>query len=196
MSDPLSTRDEICAAAYACIARYGMAKTTVEDVARASGISRATVYRHFPGGRDELIQATVAWELARYFQRLADEVRAALDIESLLRSGLAFARRSIDEHEVLQKMLVTEPDRLLPLLTVEADRALPFIAAFLQPYLERERAADRLRSGLDVEGAAQYLARGILSLIGHGGLHDLEDPDQLGSVVRHELLGGILEPTT
>ena len=38
--------------AYECIARRGMAKTTVDDVAAASGISRATIYRIFPGGKD------------------------------------------------------------------------------------------------------------------------------------------------
>ena len=36
--------------ALVCIGRYGMAKTTVDDVARASGVSRATIYRYSPVG--------------------------------------------------------------------------------------------------------------------------------------------------
>jgi hypothetical protein len=39
-------------ALLACIARWGVSKTTVEDVAREAGISRATIYRLFPGGKD------------------------------------------------------------------------------------------------------------------------------------------------
>jgi AcrR family transcriptional regulator len=191
-NDPLTVRDRVLAAAYTCVSRFGMAKTTIEDVVRESGVSRATIYRHFPGGRDELLQATVAWEIARYFSELADAVRDAPDLAHLLEDGLVFARRSVQQHEVLQKMLVTEPERLLPLLTTESAKTLPFIAAFLHPYLVREQEAGRLRDGIDLGRAADYLARGILALIGEAGRWDFEDPAQVRDVVRHELLGGIV----
>jgi AcrR family transcriptional regulator len=191
VTDPLQTRDRLCAASYTCVARYGMAKTTIEDVARESGISRATIYRHFPGGRDELLRATVSWELGRYLGRLADEVRDAQRLDELLERGLVFARRSVLEHEVLQKMLETEPERLLPLLTVESQRTLPFIAAFLLPYLARERDEGRLRADLDLEQAADYLARAILSLIGAEGRFDLHDPSEVHDLVARELLAGL-----
>jgi AcrR family transcriptional regulator len=190
-ADPLTVRDRVLAAAYTCVTRFGLAKTTIDDVVKESGVSRATIYRHFPGGRDELLQATVAWELARYFNELADEVRDAPDLAHLLEDGLQFARRSVQEHEVLQKMLVTEPERLLPLLTTEANKTLPFIAAFLHPYLVREQEAGRLRDGVDLDRAAEYLARGILALIGEAGRWDFTDPTQVADVVRNELLGGI-----
>jgi AcrR family transcriptional regulator len=190
-TDPLGVRDRVLAAAYTCVTRFGLAKTTIEDVVKESGVSRATIYRHFPGGRDELLQATVAWELARFFGRLADAVRDAPDLAHLLGDGLVFARRAVREHEVLQKMLVTEPERLLPLLTTESGKTLPFIAAFLHPYLAREARAGRLREGVDVDRAADYLARGVLALIGEAGRWDFEDPAQVRDVVRHELLGGI-----
>src|SRR3954467_1839147 len=59
-ADPLTVRDRVLAAAYTCVTRFGLAKTTIEDVVKESSVSRATIYRHFPGGRDELLQATVA----------------------------------------------------------------------------------------------------------------------------------------
>ena len=43
-------RERLLQATYACVARWGLAKTTVEDAAREAGVSRATVYRYFPGG--------------------------------------------------------------------------------------------------------------------------------------------------
>ena len=92
---------------------------------------------------------------------------------------------------MLRKMLDTEPERLLPLLTTESTKSLPFIASFLMPYLEREARNGRLRDGVDIERAADYLARGILSLIGTPGRWDLEDDDQVRELVRAELLGGI-----
>src|SRR6478736_7498839 len=131
--DPLTLRDRLLAATYRCVSRFGLAKTTIDDVAKESGLSRATIYRQFPGGRDELLLETVGWELGNYFTDLGDHVRDAPDLAELLERGLAYAHRSVTEHEVLRKILDTEPERLLPLLTVESARTQPFIADFLHP---------------------------------------------------------------
>ena len=91
--DPLTLRDRLLAATYRCAERFGLAKTTIEDVVKESGLSRATIYRQFPGGRDELLLETVGWELANYFNALADHVRDdAPDLEQLLEQGLVYAR--------------------------------------------------------------------------------------------------------
>jgi len=190
-SDPLTLRDRLLAATYRCVERFGLAKTTIDDVAKESGASRATIYRQFPGGREELLLETVGWELSNYFSELADHVRDAPDLAQLLSRGLWFAHRSVAEHAVLRKIMQTEPERLLPLLTTEATRTLPFIADFLLPYLRREADAGRLRPGVDLEAAAEYLARSILSLIGAPGRWDLDDPAQIAELVHGELLGGI-----
>src|SRR6476619_4654656 len=110
--DPLTLRDRLLAATYRCVERFGLAKTTVEDIAKESGVSRATIYRQFPGGRDELLLDTVGWELANYFNQLADQVRDAHNLAVLLQRGLFFAHRSVAEHAVLLKMMDTEPERL------------------------------------------------------------------------------------
>src|SRR6266480_5897970 len=127
----LTVRERILEATYACVARYGLAKTTVEDVARAARLSRATMYRHFPGGRDQLLREVITWETGRFFGRLAEAVAGATDFFHLLEEALLFAHRAVEDHAVLQKILVTEPERLLPQLTVESQRVLAFIAAFL-----------------------------------------------------------------
>ena len=185
-------RERVLAATYACVARFGMGKTTVEDVVKESGVSRASIYRLFPGGKDQLLRETVGWEMNHFFARLAEAVYDAPDFASLLEEGLVFAHRSIQEHEVLRKVLETEPERLLPLITVEQHRVLDFITAFLLPYLEREQRAGRVRPGVDLEAATEYVARLVLSLIGSPGRWDMDDPEQVHVLVREELLGGIL----
>lgn len=42
-----AVRDQIIAAAYACIAHYGYGKTTVSDLAKEIGFSKAYIYRFF-----------------------------------------------------------------------------------------------------------------------------------------------------
>jgi hypothetical protein len=59
------------------------------------------------------------------------------------------------------------------------------------PYLRREADAGRLRPEVEIDRAAEYLARSILSLIGAPGRWDLDDPDQVSDLVEVELLGGI-----
>jgi AcrR family transcriptional regulator len=139
--DAPGSRARLIEAAYDCVARWGFSKTTVEDVAREAGVSRATLYRSFPGGRDELLAAVVAWENSRFFARLYDEVHEAETLEEVMELGLVFAHRDIRDHEVLQRVLETEPDLLLPKLTVEAAGTQRMIATFLEPYLLREHLA-------------------------------------------------------
>lgn len=190
------TRPRVLAGAYDCVARYGIDKTTVDDVAKASGVSRATIYRLFPGGRDQLLRETVGWEMNHFFARLADAVADAPDLPARLETALTFAHRAVGEHAVLQKILVTEPGSLLRLMTLEQDRVLGYIAAYLRPLLAAEAEAGRLRPGVDVDAAADYLARMVLSLIGSPGRWDLEDPAAVRALVRAELLGGILAAGT
>ena len=182
--------------ALVCIGRYGLARTTVDDVASASGVSRATIYRHFPGGREQLVADTVAWEQGRFFARLGAAVATAPDLCVLLEDALTFARTALAEHAVFQRVVQTEPERLLPLLTVEANRILPMIAAFLGPFLERERDAGRLRDGVDIAGTADYLARMVLSCIGAPGVYDFDDPAEISLLVREQLLAGVMAPGT
>jgi AcrR family transcriptional regulator len=181
-------RGRIIVATYACVARWGLAKTTVEDAAREAKVSRATIYRYFPGGRDQLIHDVVAWEFFAFFERLYNEVHGSKCLEEVMERGIRFAHRSIQEHEVLQRVMQTEPEILLPTLTLESNRIREGIAAFLLPYLQQHGLAEEV----DPNEAADFLARMVLSYMGSPGRWDLDDPDQVTQLVRSELLAGIV----
>src|SRR6478752_5691283 len=78
--DPASARQRVLDAAEACFARDGISKTTVEDIARAAGISRATVYRSFSDGRDEIVLGVVVREADRYLTRLDGRIAGRADL--------------------------------------------------------------------------------------------------------------------
>lgn len=174
-------------ATYVCVARHGLAKTTVEDVARASGLSRATIYRHFPGGREELIRAVIAWEVTRFFETLTAAVAGAGDLSQVVEEALLVAHAAVEGHAVLQTILQTEPERLLPELTVESARILAFIRAFLLPHVE----ADPRAAAADPVLVADFGARMLLSFIGAPGTWDLTDRSQVRWLVRAHVLPGL-----
>jgi len=185
-----SVRERILQATYECVARHGLAKTTIEDAARQAKLSRATVYRYFPGGRDQLLNDVIAWETGRFFLRLAEAVHGVETFPELLEEALLFAHRAVEQHAVLQKILQTEPERLLPTLTIESERIRPLISAFLVPYLERQWQGRP--STMASDAATDYVARMVLSFIGAPGRWDLADRSQVRTLVETELLAGVL----
>ncbi len=59
-----AVRERILAATLVSLARYGVAKTTLEDVAKEAGCARATVYRYF-GGKQQLLSTVILHECSR-----------------------------------------------------------------------------------------------------------------------------------
>jgi len=182
----IDQRQRILEATYACIARAGIDRTTVEDAAREAGVARATVYRWFPGGREELLHEAIAWQTDQFFLRLAAEVADAPTFVEVVTRALQLAHRWIADDEVLQRLVATEPGRLVPSITDETRRLVPAIGIFLEPYLEREGVH------VPIPAAGEYVARMVVSHISSPGRWDLDDPDQVAELVRTEVLAGIV----
>ncbi|MGI8663920.1 MAG: TetR/AcrR family transcriptional regulator [Acidimicrobiales bacterium] len=181
-------RDRVLEATVACAGRVGIERITVEEVARDAGVSRATVYRWFPGGREQLIEEGVTWEVGRFLSRLARAVEHAPDLATRLELGLAFARRAFERHEVLQRLLATEPGGLLPQLQA----TVPLALAVLRDYVADLLRGERLRPGVDLDEAAEFLARTFASVFTSPGSVDLDDPGVVRDLVRGRMLAGIL----
>ena len=181
-------RERILEGTSRAICAAGVHKTSLEDIAREAGCSRATVYRYFPGGRDQLVGEAVTWEVAGFFTRLAAHVEDAADFRERLERGLAFAHRSLAEHVVFQSVLATERERLL----VRLDEVAPLTLGVVRGYLAAYLADEELAPGVEVDGAADYLARMVISFLGSPGSWDLEDPDEVAELVESVFLAGVL----
>jgi len=112
-------RDQVLDATLACVAKFGVAKTTLDDVAREAGCARATVYRNF-GGKQQLLLAAVAREA----DRMADTVeRAAIGTDTLVDAATAVVTTGAQfllECDALTFVLTVEPDVLLPHISFDA----------------------------------------------------------------------------
>src|SRR5947209_15717170 len=158
-TDRVATQEQrVIDAALRCIARWGIAKTTLDDIAREASCSRATIYRLFPGGKDALLEATAALELHRFFTALGRRLDDADGLEDMLVAGIVFAARSLAEHEALQFVLAYEPEVILPRVAFRhADRVLSVVTELTAPYLARHVVAE------EAPRAAEWVARIVLA---------------------------------
>jgi len=125
-----------------CIGRWGLGKTTADDVARAAGVSRATLYRAFPGGMDVIFDAMVRHETARFFAAVTGELEDATALEDRLTIGIVNAARFLSGHRALSYVIAHEPERIIPALSFDRlERTLAVAASFATPFL-RPFAAD------------------------------------------------------
>ena len=86
--DSDDARGRILAAAVDCVLRYGVDKTSMDDVAKAAAITRPTVYKYF-GSRHELIIAVFLRVLDTRLERGLETFFDNPDSADALRDGIA-----------------------------------------------------------------------------------------------------------
>ncbi len=128
-----------------CCERWGVEKTTIDDIAKVSGVSRATLYRMFPGGRDVLFEAHRVRELDDFFSRLLVGIGDADTLHDLLARAISVAMRELSEDEHLASMLASAPGEVIPELTVDGlpriiHVATMYLLALVDPFLTRSEA--------------------------------------------------------
>jgi AcrR family transcriptional regulator len=171
----------------ACLARHGTAKTTVDDIARQAGVSRATVYRVFPGGRDEILSAVVDTEMARLFSALGVRLGEARDLKEALVGGIVEASSRIRNHAALAYLVVNEPEMVLGHLAFdESNRLLTTASGFTAPFLARWMPP------AEAERVAEWATRIVLSYaIAPSPGTDLTDPADAERLVSTFVIPGI-----
>lgn len=156
---PTELEQRILFAACRLVARWGVAKTTIADIGREAGCSRATVYRAFPGGKQELFARLGHHEFDCFFNALIGAVDRTATLEDALVTVVVGASRGLAGHEALQFVLAHEPGLVLPFLGFnQIDRLYAAIRDRLGPHLRRFVASDA-----DAAWAAEWTARVVLS---------------------------------
>lgn len=115
---PGGTRDHILDAAIEAVSLFGLAKLSMSDVASRAGISRPTLYKYF-GSKDVLVAAAVERETVSLVAEVLDAADAQHDPEASLEAAVIAALRLTREHPLLDRIIRTEPQALLPFLTTD-----------------------------------------------------------------------------
>lgn len=131
-----ATSTRILDATLERVATVGLAGLALEDVAVDAGVSRQTVYRHF-GSRDGLLSAVIVREEERLLATIDAATVDAADVRDALERGLGAALAAAGEHPLLQQLLRTEPEVLLPFLTLGSGPVLGVLEPVVAELLDR-----------------------------------------------------------
>lgn len=184
------TRVQILEAAHDCVVRFGIRRTSIQEVARLAQVSRGSVYRYFPDK-----SALVAAVIARSSARNMAECRSLADCRSSLSDRVADVAVRMREKaigELFFKLDETEPETLALMLTSQSTELVGAWVAFWSPYVEAAREAGEVRADLDVARAAEWIARVLMGLVlGDTVTFDADDPGQLRAYIRAFTVAGL-----
>ncbi|HEY3686572.1 MAG TPA: TetR/AcrR family transcriptional regulator [Streptosporangiaceae bacterium] len=160
-----TVRERIVRAAEECFESHGVAKTTVETIAAAAGMSRATVYRHFSGGKDEVIREVVVRDvgdfLAEAEKRLRGRVSAGDALVDSIMGAVAFVRGRPRLALLFAPEFAGQTGKI-----TGGDAALAeLVTAYVRPYFDQAQAAGQIRAEVDVADAVELVLRIVFSLI-------------------------------
>ena len=159
MTTEPTIEERILDATLEVAAFHGISRLSVGDVAKQAGLSRQTLYKHF-ASRDELVNRTVMREASRIVEQV---IAAAARYDSPVASleyAIVETLHLVRGHPLLDRLVATEPEALLPLLIGGQWGVLGAIRAISQQILE-ERVPGA--SGTEIGLAADVLSRTLIS---------------------------------
>ena len=130
----VATATRILDATLATMADHGIARLSLEDVARRAGLSRQTVYRYFPS-KGSLVEATVLREEQVFITNMVSAAGRQRELEAALRAAIEAAMRTGQAHALLNRLLATEPESLVALVTTDRGPVLSAARQALQEIL-------------------------------------------------------------
>lgn len=159
-----SARVRLLDAAEACFARFGVMKTTVEDVATEARVSRATVYRYFDG-RDALMLGVLLRDGQRFLERLQSRLGPEISFVDSIVEGILFTVDAVRADANLSILFTPEAAGVTESVAGASEALFSLTSDFLRPHFEAARSAGQLRSRIDLDEAAEWILRTIMSLL-------------------------------
>jgi len=185
------TEERILAAAELCLARLGLARLSLTDVAARAGVSRGAVYLHF-AGRRALIDAVLSRAADRFVARCAEIVSRHRTLVDQVAEAAVFIRDHQGDKVLTLRLPADEESLFATLLTTRLDRMVEDWVEFWIPYLAAADQRGELREGLDHRQASEWIVRMMLSFaIMPAVSFDADRPVQVRAFVRAFIVDGL-----
>ncbi len=156
----VAEKEAVLDAAARTLAARGTGATTVDDVAEAAGVSRATVYRYL-GGKDEIVAAVIGRETQQLLEQIEGLVPSAGTPAELIETIVVAAVDGIDGSPLLHRLNNEDRRETLPFITVDGAPLVGLVVESLRPVLRNGVAFELDPDSIEV--ALEEATRLVLS---------------------------------
>lgn len=153
-----SAEERILDAADSCFTYYGIAKTTMEDVASAAAISRATLYRTF-SDRESLLIALVRRRARQNLARNRDRIMALGSLTDRMVEGISRNVRVGHRDPLIRALVSPEQMALANSLLGPTGLSIELTREFWEPILVAAQEAGEIRGDVDLDGLCEWISR-------------------------------------
>jgi len=170
------SRKQLMTAAIDCFARFGYQGTSIDRIARASGVTKGAVYYHFKDKEEVLFEA-VKDRIGGFEQQVLAEVRPARDALDNLRQVVdaCFFHATVSNHRRFIITLMIEALDTNPRLSTEFRNILRRMRVFLTGVIRRGQQRGTLRQDVAAEAAAAVIMGGIIG----AEVQHYQDPEEI-----------------
>jgi AcrR family transcriptional regulator len=151
-------RERLLDAAEGCLEQFGPQKTSMEDVARAAGMSRATVYRYFEN-RDALLLGVASRQASSLAADAINYLARFNTISDWLVEGLLFTLRELPNRPVFASLVTSLDSRASGNLFLGSTGLVQIGVNVLRPMFANAKAQGLLRDDVDPEMLVEWLLR-------------------------------------
>src|SRR5271154_7350580 len=182
------TRTRILEAGIDTLARFGSTKTSVQNVAEAAGLSRATLYRYFRD-RSELLRAIRHHERESFSATVLERVRAV----RTLRDAVAIMAE-VAAYRALRYPAPAHAGDGDPALVILTRPSAALVHALIGPHIEYAAATDQLMAGGSAAQAVEWISVCLSTVywLRDSGSVKLDDPAAIGAYYADRICGGIV----
>lgn len=190
------TRTRLLDAAFEQFCRMGIARSSMEDVARRADLSRITVYRRF-ATKDALVEQVILREFRRYFDRFLADIKDADTAAERVVLGFASSLRAFRSNPLIGGLMAAEPTLLAGSMIGDDGRMLAAVRQFVAGQLRREQLGGMVSKELDTDLVAEMMVRvaaSFLAIPTH--VLDLDDDHQVADLAWQFLVPMLDPPRT
>ncbi|MCU4186605.1 TetR/AcrR family transcriptional regulator [Acidiferrimicrobium sp. IK] len=188
LDDRDAIRARLLESAHDLLCRLGPQRMTMEDVARAAGVSRITVYRRF-ATKDVLIQHVVRLEFRRYLRRFRQEIARCETVGERVAVGFATSLRVFRTNPLIRGLMDQDSGVFLASVVGDGGLTTEVVRRFIAAQLRKETEAGTIPPAVDTELVAEVMVRLTTSyLVTPSRLLDVDDDEVMKEVARIALV--------
>jgi AcrR family transcriptional regulator len=138
--------------------------TTMEDIAKAAGLGRATLYRHF-NNRDELLLAVMEREANLIAAKVERKIRHIDTPGEHIVEGMVQAMREMKKSNLFKNVLTVETGSVVNRLIFTSDRMVNIGLGIMLPVVQRAHETGKLKTDMEFELLVEWILRMLSSVL-------------------------------